>query len=35
MGSALVKHKFLRCTVSPEIEYNFHGLSMDAVCHNP
>ena len=35
MGSALVKNKFLRCTVSPEIEYHFHGLSMDAVCHNP
>ena len=35
MGIALVKKTFLRCTLSAQVEYNFHGLSLDDVCHSP
>ena len=35
VGSEGLKDKFLRCTMSPEVQYNFHGLSLDSVCHSP
>ena len=33
VGSGQLKERFLRCMLTPEVEYNVHGLSLPPMCH--